>query len=150
MIAVHARRAARASCGPLAIALLALVGVALGGCGGVTAPDLFVVQRSGSGPSAKLTLLVNEEGGVTCNGRFAGRLDDTKIVESREIQEDLKEPASEHLVLPPGAGSVVRYRVRDVDGTVEFSDDSPRQPSVLRKLQLLVLQAAQEVCRLPA
>jgi hypothetical protein len=45
---------------------------------------------------------------------------------------------------------VVRYRVRDADGTVEFSDDSPRQPSVLHKLQLLVLQAAQQICRLPA
>ena len=51
--------------------------------------------------------------------------------------------------LPPGKGSVVRYHVRDANGTVEFSDDSPHQPSVLHKLQLVVLQAAQQVCHLP-
>ena len=114
------------------------------------AADLFIVTREGPAPGQRLVLLVNEEGGVTCNGHFAGRLDDPKIVESRAIQEDLKEPASEHLRLAPGRGSVVRYHVRDADGTVDFSDDSPGQPSVLHKLQLLVLQAAQQLCHLPA
>ena len=43
---------------------------ARGGCGGgIKAPDLFIVQRTGGAPRARLTLLVNEEGGVQCNGR---------------------------------------------------------------------------------
>ena len=50
----------------------ALAGVAAGlllaGCGGVRAADLFLLQRSGNVAGAKLTLLVNEEGGVRCNG----------------------------------------------------------------------------------
>ena len=133
-----------------AAAVLALgAGLGLGGCGGVQAADLFLVTREGPAPGQRLVLLVNEEGGVTCNGHFAGRLDDPKIVESRAIEEDLEGPASEHLRLPPGPGSVVRYHVRDADGSVEFSDDSPHQPSALHKLQLLVLQAAQQLCRLP-
>jgi hypothetical protein len=44
---------------------------------------------------------------------------------------------------------VLSYYVRDENGTVSFSDDSPGQPAVLRRLALFVLQSAQQVCRLP-
>ena len=40
----------------------------LAGCSGVKPADLFLVTRTGAVPGAPLTLLVNEEGGVTCNG----------------------------------------------------------------------------------
>lgn len=117
------------------------------GCSGVSAPDLFVVQRSGSTPQAQLTLLVNEEGGVTCNGRaMKQKLADPQIVKAREIQENLQKPSSSHLSLPPRAGSVLHYYVRDESGTVRFSDNSAGQPSVLQKLQLFVLQTGQEIC----
>jgi hypothetical protein len=135
---------------PAAIVLAA----ALAGCGGITAPDLFLVERHGSGPHAKLMLLVNEEGGVTCNGVSARaghelKLSDPQLVEARAIQEDLQEPAAKHLALAPGPKSVLSYNVRDESGTVRFSDDSAGQPKVLRRLALLVLQTAQRVCGLP-
>jgi len=135
--------------GRMAGAAAALMLAAAGaGCGGVQAADLFLVTREGPRPNEQLTLLVNEEGGVTCNGRKAGTLADAAIIEAREIQEDLKEPASEHLRLAASPGSVLRYQVRDADGTVEFADNSPHQPAVLHKLQLLVLQTAQRICGL--
>ncbi|HEV3034697.1 MAG TPA: hypothetical protein VGX72_07895 [Solirubrobacteraceae bacterium] len=119
----------------------------LAGCSGVSAPDLFVVQRSGSTPQAQLTLLVNEEGGVSCNGRaMRQKLADPQIIKAREIQEDLQKPSSSHLSLPPRTGSVLHYYVRDESGTVRFSDNSAGQPSVLQKLQLFVLQTGQEIC----
>jgi hypothetical protein len=121
--------------------------ILLSGCG-VSAADLFIVYRSGSTPQARLTLLVNEEGGVTCNGGPTLQLSDAQIVKAREIQEDLQTPASSHLTLAPRAGSVLSYYVRDESGTVRFSDNSAGQPAVLRKLQLFVLQSAQEVCHL--
>lgn len=134
----------------LPAALAALAALALTGCSnGVQAADLFLVTREGPAKGQRLVLLVNEEGGVTCNGRSAGKLDDAQIVESRAIQEDLEKPASEHVRLPPAAKSVLRYQVRDANGTVEFSDDSLHQPSAFHKLQLLVLQAAQQRCHLP-
>jgi hypothetical protein len=130
------------------LALSALVGFAAG-CGGVAAPDLFVVTRTGSTPQARLTLLVNEEGGVTCNGRaVAQKLGDPQIVKAREIQEELLKPSSSHLSLPPRPGSVLSYYVRDESGGVRFSDNSAGQPAVLQKLQLFVLQTAQQLCRL--
>jgi len=136
----------------LAVSLLALA--SLSACGGVTAPDLFIVQRSGSDPHARLTLLVNEEGRVHCNGVGARnghklKLGDSALVQARAIQEDLKEPASEHLSLPPGPESVLSYSVRDENGSVRFSDNSTGQPKVLRELSLFVLQTAQRVCGLP-
>ena len=121
----------------------------LAGCGGVKAADLFIVYRGGSTPHARLTLLVNEEGGVHCNGGPTLKLSDPQLVQARAIQEELHEQASEHLSLPPGRGSVLSYYVRDENGTVRFSDNSPKQPKVLRAMALFVLQVAQQLCHLP-
>jgi hypothetical protein len=136
-----------------AAAVLALCTL-LAGCSGISAPDLFIVKRTGSGPHAKLTLLVNEEGGVHCNGvgTSAGhklKLSDPALVEARAIQEDLEEPSAEHIALAPGAKSVLSYYVRDEHGYVRFSDDSAGQPKVFRQLALFVLRTAQQVCHLP-
>jgi hypothetical protein len=119
----------------------------LAGCSGVTAADLFVVNRYGATPDAKLTLLVNEEGGVSCDGREASqKLEDAQIVKAREIQEELLKPSASHLSLPPQKGSTLSYHVRDESGSVSFSDNSARQPPALQKLQLFVLQTAQQIC----
>lgn len=122
---------------------------ALAGCGGIKAPDLFIVKRSGSTPQARLTLLVNEEGGVSCNGGPELKLSDPQIVKARAIQEELHDPATHNLSLPARPGSVLAYSVRDQDGTVTFADNSSAQPKVLRSLALFVLDTAQLVCRLP-
>jgi hypothetical protein len=132
---------------PAALVVL-VAGLALAGCGGITAPDLFIVNRTGSGAGGPLTLLVNEEGVVHCNGTMAPKLSDSQLVQARAIQEDLHDPASKHLSLPPMPGSVLSYYVRDQDGTVRFSDNSRAQPPVLRNLALFVLQTAQQVCHL--
>jgi hypothetical protein len=124
------------------------VALAIAGCGGVKAPDLFIVYRSGSTPGARLTLLVNEEGGVHCNGGPTLKLSDSQIVQARAIQEELHDAASSHLSLSPRAGSVLSYYVRDENGSVRFSDNSEGQPKVLRQLALFVLQSAQQVCHL--
>jgi hypothetical protein len=121
----------------------------VGGCGGIKAPDLFIVKRSGTGPGAKLTMLVNEEGGVSCNNGVELKLSDPQIVKARAIQEELKEAAGEHLALAALPGSVLAYSVRDQDGTVTFADNSKAQPKVLRSLVLFVLETAQLVCHLP-
>jgi hypothetical protein len=132
----------------LALGALA-VALASSGCGGVQAADLFIVQRNGSTPQARLTLLVNEEGVVRCNGGPPLRLSDPQIVRARDIQEELHGPASKHLSLPARPGSVLSYYVRDVDGTASFSDNSRGQPAVLRQLALFVLQTSQQLCHLP-
>jgi hypothetical protein len=131
-----------------AIAAIAAASV-LGGCGGIKAPDLFIVERTGTVPGARLTLLVNEEGGVRCNGGRTLKLSDPQLVEARAIQEDLHDLASKHATLAPGAGSVLSYSLREESGTVRFSDNSSGQPHVLRQLALFVLQTSRLLCHLP-
>jgi hypothetical protein len=121
----------------------------VGGCGGVLSPDLFIVYRSGGAPGAKLTMLVNEEGVVHCNNGPPHHLSDPQIIEARTIQEDLEEPAAKHEALPAKHGSVLSYYLRDANGSVRFSDNSPHQPTAMRKLAGFVLTVAQSVCRLP-
>jgi hypothetical protein len=128
--------------------LLVWVACAAVGCGGVLSPDLFIVYRSGSAPGAKLTMLVNEEGVVHCDGGTARHLSDPQIIEARTIQEDLEEPAAKHESLPPAPGSVLSYYLRDAAGTVHFSDNSLHQPAAMRKLAGFVLSVAQGVCGL--
>jgi len=143
---VRAPAARAALCTLVALAIAALAA----GCGGgVTAPDLFILYRSGSTPHARLTLLVNEEGGVNCNGGPTLKLSDPQIIKARDIQEELQQPASGHLSLPARPGSVLSYYLRDENGTVHFSDNSADQPAVLHQLQLFVVETAQRVCHLP-
>jgi hypothetical protein len=134
----------------LAASLCALgAACALAGCGGVQAADLFVLTRTGSTPQAHLTLLVNEEGNVHCNGGPVLKLSDPQLVQARALQEDLHDSAASNLVLAPRPGSVLSYVVREESGTVRFSDNSAAQPAVLRRLALFALQIAQQVCHLP-
>src|SRR4029077_10279336 len=99
----------------------------------------FIVQRSGSVAGAQLTLLVNEEGGVRCNGGPTRKAGDAPLIEGRTVQEDMHDPASRHLSLPPRPGSVFSYRLREESGSVAFSDNSTGQPAVFRPLGLFVL-----------
>jgi hypothetical protein len=143
--------------------------VLLVGCGAsVELPDLFVVQRSGSVPGARLTLVVNEGGSVRCDAGpprparaarpavprpalpgFTRQLSDPQLVQARGLSEELQGPSTKHLSLPPRPGSVFRYNVRDAEGMVRFADNSAGQPSVLHHLAYFVLEVAQKVCGLP-
>lgn len=130
-----------------AAALAAAAALALAGCGGVSAADFFEVTRVGPGGS-RLSLVINEEGVVRCEGRASGHLSDSQLVAARTIQEELAEPAAKGLALAARTGSVYSYTVRDQDGTVRFADNSASPPKVLQQLQLLVLQVAHERCGL--
>jgi hypothetical protein len=138
--------------GPALAALAAptAVALALGSCGGVISPDLFVIERSAAGPQGPLTVLVNEEGLVRCNHGAPQRLSDAQLIEARTIQEELQRPSSRRLSVPPRPGSVYGYRVRDANGSVSFADNSSGLPKVLEHVQLFAQTVAAQVCRLPA
>jgi hypothetical protein len=127
-------------------ALLAALAVA--GCGG-EARDLFLVTRSGDVPGARLTLRITDDGRASCNRRPLVEIASAQLIAAREAARDLEDPAKAHLRLPPGPQPVFSYRVRTEDGTVAWSDDSPRQPPVLFKLAKLTRDVARGPCRLP-
>jgi hypothetical protein len=142
----------------LAAATVILAALALAGCGGeVELADLFVVQRTGSGRGADLTVVVNEGGAVHCYTSPTDsiptpptrQLSDPQLVLARGLQEEMQSLASRHLSLAPRPGSEFRYYVRDPEGTVRFSDNSSGQPKVLQRLAYFVLEVSQSVCHLP-
>jgi hypothetical protein len=137
------RRAALAA----SAAALAL-GSGLAGCGG-EARDLFLVQRSGSIPGARLSLRVTDDGRASCNRRPLVDITSAQLIDAREAEEDLEPLAERGVRLPPGPGSILRYSVRLEAGTVRFSDTSPRQPRVFFRVAALTRRIARGPCGLP-
>ena len=125
-------------------AAAALVAVVLAGCG-TESPDLFEVRRTGEDRAAKLTLVVNDGGEVTCNGSEHA-LDADRLLRARELARELEEPAELGIELTPGPGAVLSYRVRLEAGSVAFSDTSRRNPPVFQRVAAFTHDVAERVC----
>jgi hypothetical protein len=126
-----------------AVVLAALV---LSGCGSPSA-DLFLVNRSGADRNANLTLLVSDDGTVTCNGR-KHEIPNEKLLDARKLTRELSPQAELHLVLPPRPGSVLSYKVRMEAGTVAFADTSRPLPPGFAQLEVFTKGIAEDVCGL--
>ena len=120
--------------------------VAVAGCGNRTAPDLFVLSRTGTVPGARLTLRVSDDGLVRCNGGQRRRMPGDLLLDARQIARELNEKGSK--TLPPGRRSVLRYRLRLEDATVTFSDSSRGQSDVMFLTQEFSRRVAKDVCGL--
>jgi hypothetical protein len=130
--------------GLLAAIALAL---ALAGCGS-PAGDLFIVKRSGADRNANLTLLVSDDGTVTCNGGKRQPIPNERLLDARRLTRELSEQAVLHLVLPARPGSVLSYNVRMQAGTVAFSDTSRPLPRAFTELELFTKDISEDVCGL--
>jgi hypothetical protein len=127
------------------VSLILVAGV-LGGCGAPGA-DLFVAERSGSIPGAALRMRVIDDGQVVCNGKTHD-LDSKDLIKARVMVHDISKQAQADTILPPGHPTILRFRIRDQDGTVEFSDTSPRQPKSFYEAAQLIRTIARNACHL--
>jgi len=138
----------------LAAAALSTAAAIIMGCGAPSA-DLFVVTRSGSIPGARLTMLVGDGGTVRCNGGPEHELTSQQLIDARKITFELNGddqdpgPATRNVRLPAGPVTILRYVVRSEQGTVAFSDTSPRQPPAFYKVAKLTRDLAKGPCGLP-
>ena len=130
----------------LAAPLAALVLVT--GCGTPSA-DLFVVDRSGDLPGARLSLRVGDGGTVRCDGGEARDITSAQLLDARAIAEDIQPLLDRRLDLAPGPRSLLRYRVTGEAGTLRFADTSRRQPAVLGRLQKFTRDVARDACGRP-
>jgi len=124
-----------------------LAAAAIAGCGS-EAHDLFLVQRAGSVPGARLALRVTDDGRASCNGSPLVDITSDQLIDARELQRDLKDAAERHLELAPRKGSIMRYEVRTPDGSVRFADNSPGARGALARLTLFVRTVAKQRCHL--
>jgi hypothetical protein len=123
--------------------VLLLLGVAVAGCGGPPA-DLFVANRTGSVPGAKLEMLVSD-GSVRCNGGEAHDISSAQVLEGRAIATDLETVKQSDI--PPAKPGIFAYEVRSESGTIRFADRNT-SPSVLPHIVRLVRDLARTECGL--
>ena len=124
--------------------LAAVIALLFAGCG-TPSPDLFEVTRSGEDRNANLTMVVNDGGEVSCNGKEHA-LDADRLLRARELSRELAEPAELGIELPPGPGANLSYRVRLEAGSVAFSDTSRGNPPEFQQLAAFTKDVAERVC----
>jgi hypothetical protein len=123
--------------------------LALAACNsGNPAADLFLVQRAGDVPGAKLALRVTDDGRASCNRGPLVDITSAQLIDARELQRDLEPLAKRRFALRPGRNSVLHYRVVMEDGALRFADDSRGQPPALFKLAKLTRDVARGSCHL--
>jgi hypothetical protein len=134
------RRAASIAATLLTVPLLA-------GCGeNVQSPDLFLLTRTGEGQ--KLTLLVNDSGTISCNGRPAKPLPDRLLLVARDLANSLDNDAKAKLRIKRPSNSVFSYMVRLQDGTISFPDTAGSSHQELAQAEQFAVEAAQGPCGL--
>jgi hypothetical protein len=126
---------------------VALALAVLAGCGeNVQSPDLFLLTRTGQGE--KLTLLVNDAGTISCDGRPAKPLPDQLLLVARDLATSLDEDAKTKLRINRAPNSVFSYKVRLQDGTISFPDTAGAGHQELAQAEQFAVQAAQGPCGL--
>lgn len=130
------------SCWGLFLTALALLGSA---CGlAVQSPDLFLLIRTGGG--AKLTLLINDSGTISCDGGAAKQLSDPLLLRARDLATSLDTDAKAKLRIPPSKNSIYSYSVQLQDGTIRFPDTAALRHPELAQAVSFALQLAQRSC----
>ncbi|MDQ3724232.1 MAG: hypothetical protein M3376_14475 [Actinomycetota bacterium] len=121
-------------------------GLAVGACG-TPSPDLFVVERDGTIPGAKLTLLVSDQT-ARCNGGPAKNLSSAQILEARSILRDLRLVQIEDERIPKAPpAQIFSFAVQTQEGTLRYPDTQQR-PALLPRLSRFVRRVAIDTCGL--
>ena len=112
------------------LVVLALLTVAVAGCGGPPA-DLFVANRTGSVPGAKLEMLVSD-GSVRCNGGKEHEISSAQVLEGRAIATDLETVKQSDI--PQEKAGIFAFKVRSEWGTdqVRRPQHEPDRPAAHR------------------
>ena len=130
----------------VALALAAAAAGALTGCG-TPSPDLFVVERDGTVPGAKLHLLVSDTS-VRCNHGNALPLTSKQTIEARDLTDDLLAVQSGEVAYPkPPPAQIFHFTIRDQEGELRFPDTAQR-PDVLPRTARFVRRVAIDTCKL--
>lgn len=124
-----------------------LVAVVVAGCGTPSA-DLFVVERAGDLPGAKLDLVVGDGNTVRCNGTERPFAND-KLLTARELARDLEPLLDRRTTLPTPAGAQLTFRVFNDKGEARFADASAARDPALARLLAFTRAVARESCGLP-
>jgi hypothetical protein len=124
---------------------LAALACAATACGTPSA-DLFVVDRTGDLPDARLTLRVGDGGTVRCDGGPEKPFSNDDLLEARQIAKDLAPLLDKGTTLPPRTGSQLRFRIEAGEGVARFADNSANLPKPFAAAMQLTRKLSMEVC----
>ena len=135
---------------PIACARAAIARALLAGCGGIEAPDLFIVNAAVAARAREADAARQRRRGRDCNG--GARAEAERSAARRGARDPGRTArtgrATPALAPRPGLGARATS-VRDENGTVTFSRQLARPAEGAAPAALFVLQAAQQVCHLP-
>ncbi len=146
-VAVLGMKRSSAACATLAVGCLAIAAAAaIAGCG-TASPDLFVVQRDGAVPGARLHMLISDTT-VRCNRGEPVPLTSAQTIEARDILDDLLLVQSGEVAYPkPPRAQIFHFAIRTQEGALRFPDTAQR-PQILPRTQRFVRRVAIDTCKL--
>ena len=116
------------------------------GCG-TPSPDLFVMERAGTVPGARLELLVSDQT-ARCNDGAVKNLTSAQILEARDIKRDLLDVQDGVVDVPKAPpAQFFTFAVTTEKGTLRYSDTTQRPP-VLPRLSRFTRRVAIDTCGL--
>jgi hypothetical protein len=126
------------------IALAAAAALAAG-CGG-SPGDLIAIEVSGGPAHRHDKIVVQSDGQASCNGGPSKDIGSAALIDAREIEHDLKDPADQAARFEDGRPGGSSYVARTKDGTVRWREGAPGLPGVLPRAQLFALQQGRDLC----
>ncbi|HUR83857.1 MAG TPA: hypothetical protein VMY78_00805 [Solirubrobacteraceae bacterium] len=128
------------------MAVTLAVALTTGACG-TPSPDLFVVDRDGTVPGARLNLLVSDTS-ARCNRADPEPLSSEQILEARDLRDELLKVQRGEVTVPPAPpAQIFRFAIRTELGTLRYADTAQR-PEVLPRLVRFVRRVAIDLCGL--
>jgi hypothetical protein len=120
--------------------------LALAACG-TPSPDLFIAERGGNVPGAKLHLLISDTS-VRCNHGKPLPLTSPQTIEARDILKDLLSVQTGDVAYPkPPPAQIFHFTIRDEKGALRFPDTAQR-PAILPRTAQFVRRLAIDTCKL--
>jgi hypothetical protein len=129
-----------------ALLLVVALTVALAGCGGAPG-DLIAIDVTGGPANREQRIVLQDNGHASCNDGPSEDIGSDALIQAREIERELMEPADRAAVFEQGAGpDATSYAARTNDGTVRWREGARGLPPVLPKVQLFALQQGRTLC----
>jgi hypothetical protein len=127
-----------------AVAILAAAAAALAGCGG-GAGELMTISTSGGGGDNH-RFVVTGDGRGSCDGGATRGLPSEHVLDAREVERELKDPAKRRASYTSGPPGARRYVASTKDGIVTWVEGARGAPPVVAKGILLVQELKRDLC----
>lgn len=126
----------------LAVATAALVA----GCGN-PGGDLIAIEVREPEPGTPIQrLVVTDDGRGSCSGGELERLESGRLLETREVERELKEHLERDASFQPTRPGRAVYRAESRDGTVTWTEGATPAPVAVAKATALALKLRRELC----